>query len=94
MINIGLYYKVKLGHEREFEQVFKDVLSALKNGDFGFLGGKLYKEIGDTREYLLYTEWEGLDSFRKFMESKEYAQTVEFGKTIVDGQPRHKIFRE
>ncbi len=42
---------------------------------------------------MLYTEWESLDSFRKFMESKEYAQTVEFGKSIIDGQPRHKIFQ-
>ena len=34
----------------------------------------------------------GLESFKKFMASKKYAQTVEFGKSIIDGQPRHKIF--
>ena len=92
MINIGLYYKVRAGHEREFEETFLGVVSLLKGADFGFLGGKLYREIGDSSEYMLYTEW-GLDSFKKFMESKEYAQTVEHGKTIIDGQPRHKIFR-
>lgn len=93
MINIGLYYKVLRGHEKEFEDTFMNVVSLLKNSDFGFLNGKLYREIGDSSEYMLYTEWEGLDSFKKFMESKEYAQTVEFGKTLIDGQPRHKIFR-
>lgn len=94
MINIGLYYKVKAGHEKEFEEIFLNVVSFLgKNVSFGFLGGKLYREIGDSSEYMLYTEWESLDSFRKFMESKEYAQTVEFGRTIIDGQPRHRIFQ-
>jgi len=92
MINIGLYYKVKPGHEKEFERSFLGVVSLLKGADFGFLGGKLYKQVGDSAEYMLYTEWEGMDSFKKFMASKEYAKTVEFGKTIIEGQPRHKIF--
>lgn len=92
MINIGLYYRVKSGHEREFEQSFGNALSALRNGHPGFLGGRLYKEVGDSREYMLYTEWDGIDSFKKFLESKEYASTVEFGKTIIEGVPRHKFF--
>ncbi len=93
MINIGLYYKVKAGQEKQFENTFLGVVTLLKKSDFGFLGGKLYREIGDSSEYMLYTEWVGLDSFRKFMESKEYAKTVEYGKTIIEGQPRHKIFQ-
>jgi heme-degrading monooxygenase HmoA len=92
MINIGLYYKVKAGHEKEFENTFGSVVTLLKGSDLGFLGGKLYKEVGDSAEYMLYTEWEGMDSFKKFMASKPYAKTVEFGKTIIEGQPRHKIF--
>jgi heme-degrading monooxygenase HmoA len=92
LINIGLYYKVKFGHEKEFEKSFSDALSSLRNGHPGFLGGRLYKEVGDSQEYMLYTEWDGLDSFRKFMESKEYASTVEFGKTIIEGAPRHRFF--
>ncbi len=94
MINIGLYYKVRAGYEEEFERSFANALSALRNGHFGFVDGKLYRETGGSREYLLYTEWEGLDSFRSFMESNEYAQTVELGKAIVEGQSRHRIFRE
>lgn len=42
----------------------------LKNGNFGFLDGKLYKDRNGPREYMLYTEWEGLDSSRKFTESR------------------------
>jgi len=94
MINIGLYYKVKSGHEQEFEKSFSNALSILKGGQFGFVDGRLYREVSDPREYMLYTEWENLDSFRNFLTSREYAQTVEFGKTILEGQPRHKFFRE
>jgi len=83
---------VKGGHEKEFEDNFSSVVSLLKNADFGFLSGKLYRDVGDSSEYMLYTEWEGIEAFRKFTISNEYAQTIEFGKTIIDGQPRHKIF--
>lgn len=94
MINIGLYYKIKPGHEKEFEKTFLGVVSLLKGSDLGFLGGKLYREIADPSEYMLYTEWTSLESFRKFSESKAYKDTVAFGKTIVEGRPRHKVFRE
>jgi len=93
MINIGLYYRVKAGHEREFENTFTGVVALLRNSHFGFVGGKLYREVGDSSEYMLYTEWEGLDSFRKFIASKEYKETVEWGKIVMEGQPRHKVFR-
>lgn len=95
MINIGLYYKVKPGQEKKFEDSFLGVVSDLKNtqNDFGFLGGRLYRDVGDPGQYMLYTEWESRDSFKKFMESKEYAQIVEKGRTIIEGQPRHKIFQ-
>ncbi|MDG6934405.1 MAG: antibiotic biosynthesis monooxygenase [Nitrososphaerota archaeon] len=94
MINIGLYYRVKEGHEEEFERVFKGTLLILKEGNFGFLDGKLYRDTNCSREYLLYTEWEDIDSFRKFTNSKAYTQTVELGRSIIEGQPRHRIFRQ
>ena len=93
MINVGLYYRVKEGHEKEFEESFGGALSLLGRGGSGFRGGKLYREVGGSREYMLYTEWESDDSFRKFMESKEYARTVEFGRTIIEGRPKHRVFR-
>jgi len=41
-----------------------------------------------------YAEWKDIDSFKEFMKSKEYAQIIELGKTILEGQARHKIFKE
>lgn len=94
MINIGLYYKVKDGHGAEFENYFTNVIALLKGADFGFCSGKLYKEVGDMGEYMLYTEWENNESFGRFMQSKEFSDTVEFGKTIIEGKPRHRIFKD
>lgn len=94
MINVGLYYRVKEGHEREFEEIFKKVLSALQSSNAGFIGGKLYREVGDSREYLIYTEWKDLESFKNFVASRLFSEVTEYGKSIIEGMPRHKILRE
>ncbi|KJE48830.1 MULTISPECIES: antibiotic biosynthesis monooxygenase [Acidiplasma] len=94
MINVGLYYKVKQGHEKDFENAFGNVVKLLKSSDVGFLDGKLYKEVDCPREYMIYTEWKDIDSFKNFLKMKEYNQTVDYGKTILESMPRHKIFGE
>ncbi|KPV46563.1 antibiotic biosynthesis monooxygenase, partial [Acidiplasma aeolicum] len=35
-----------------------------------------------------------IDSFKNFLKMKEYNQTVDYGKTILESMPRHKIFGE
>lgn len=91
MINVGLYYRMKEGHEKE---AFSKVVSILKNSDIGFIDAKLYKRVDDPREYLIYSEWKDLESFRKFILSKDYKETTTYGKTILEGRPYHKIFQE
>jgi hypothetical protein len=44
MINVGLYYRVKEGHEKEFEETFSKVVSILKNSDIGFIDANYTKE--------------------------------------------------
>jgi heme-degrading monooxygenase HmoA len=62
MINVGLYYKIKEGHEKEFENKFSEVVNFLKsNYAAGLKQAKLYKSIEDPREYLIYTEWDSLE---------------------------------
>lgn len=94
MINIGLYYKVKPGLESEFESRFNDVVSLIKGAGFGCLDARLYKEVNMPNEYLLYSEWKDTESFREFMKSEAYKKTVEAGRTIIDGTPKHRIFTE
>ncbi|MEJ2772365.1 antibiotic biosynthesis monooxygenase [Stygiolobus sp. CP850M] len=93
MINVGLYYRVKKGHEEEFEKTFNTVLEFLKKFP-GFRDAKLYKRIDDPQEYLIYSEWDSIDAFKKFITSREYRDTTTYGKTILEGIPRHKILQE
>ena len=94
MINVGLYYRVKPSHEKEFEETFSKVLEFLKANVEGFIDAKLYRNVSDPREYLIYSEWESLDAFRKFMQSRQFSETTSYGRTILEGMPKHKIFQE
>lgn len=93
MINIGLYYKTKPGKEKEFEETFKGVVEKLKSSGV-VIDAKLYKEIGGDSQYMIYSEWKDLDSFRNFIQSKEFSETTNRGKSIIDGIPRHRVFSE
>lgn len=46
--------------------------------------------VDNPREYLIYSEWKDLDSFRKFMLSKEFKNTTDYGKQIIEGRPYHR----
>lgn len=92
MINVGLYYRVKRGKEREFEEIFTKVVETLKDAGLGFIDGKLYRQVQDPQEYLIYSEWRDLDSFRNFMQSRAFKDTTEVGKTVLEGRPYHKVF--
>ncbi len=93
MINVGMYYKVKEGYEAEFERVFSAVAEKLKASGSGIKDAKLYREVG-KREYLIYTEWESMDSFKAFVQSREFGETTSYGKEIIEGRPRHKVFKD
>jgi len=90
MINIGFYYRVKKGHEKEFEGRFWDVVSSNVEG---MKSAKLYKNVMDPQEYMIYTEWTSLEAFRNFMKSQSYKETVDYGKSILDGIPTHRILQ-
>lgn len=91
---MGFYYKVKKGHEQEFEKAFNDVVEYLKKNVDGFVDAKLYRSVMDPSEYLIYSEWKDLDSYRKFTSSEAYKSTVTYGKTIIEDRPFHKVFQQ
>lgn len=93
MINVGMYYNVKEGHDEEFEKIFLGAAEKLKEASAGLLNAKLYKEVG-KREYLIYTEWEDIGSFKDFMQSRAFSEITTHGKEIIDGRPRHRIFTD
>ena len=94
MINVGLYYRVRPGREKEFEEIFNGVVKHLKDSGSGIKAAKLYKSMEGDNEYMIYTEWENMDSFKKFVSSSEFHSTTKKGSEIIEGIPRHRIFRE
>ncbi len=97
MINVGMYYNVKKGHEKEFEATFQKVVEYLKNSVNGFEKASIYKKVGEedsTTEYMIYSEWKDTNSFREFTTAKAFHETTEYGKSIIEGRPYHKIFNE
>ncbi len=95
MINVGLYYKIKAGREKEFEDTFKGVADMLKGSGAGILDAKLYRDISDPHgEYLIYTEWVDLKAFQNFVTSTAFRHTVDEGKSILESRPRHRVFTE
>jgi heme-degrading monooxygenase HmoA len=94
VINVGFYYRVKKGHEKEFEETFMKVLEHLKANVPGFKDAKLYRSVTDPQEYLIYSEWESLEVFRNFISSNAYRETVNYGRTILEGRPMHKVLQQ
>lgn len=92
MINIGFYYRVKKGHENEFESKFNEALVHLKDSKSGMVSGILYRRTDKPSEYMIYSEWDSLDSFKHFISSNAYKSTVEYGRGITDGRPKHVVF--
>jgi heme-degrading monooxygenase HmoA len=91
MINVGMYYNVKSGSEKEFEGIFGNVISSLKTSGSGILNAKLYKEVG-SNEYMIFTEWESMEVFTKFIQSRGFKDTTTYGKSILEGPPKHRVF--
>ncbi len=94
MINVGLYYRVKSGHQSEFEGMFNGVIEHLRSNVEGFLDARLYKNVASEQDYLIYSEWKDLSAFRKFMSSDAFRSTTQKGASILEGRPSHKIFQE
>jgi|OSPMetMinimDraft_2_1075162.scaffolds.fasta_scaffold00729_5 heme-degrading monooxygenase HmoA len=93
MINVGIHYRVKPGRERDFEEAFGRVVEFLRSRP-GVIEARLYRNVNDPREYLVYSEWTDLDSFREFVSSQAYRETTQYGREILEGRPVHRVLVE
>ena len=65
MINVGFFYSVVSGREQEFEETFKGVIKFLMENDTGIRDARLYRDVSVPGEYMIFSEWDSVDSFRK-----------------------------
>ena len=92
MINIGLYYDVIPGKEKEFEEVFNAVRSSLE-GSKGFVSAILYRRVDKPNSYLIYSEWESLEDFKEFTRSRPFRDVTTNGRKILERTPYNKVYQ-
>ena len=66
----------------------------LEKTDSGFLEGKLYNEVKCPEEYMIYTVLKDQKTFESFLQPMDCENTVDYGKSILESIPMHKILGE
>ena len=94
MTTIGMHYDVVPGKEEEFETGFLAVLEHLKTVA-GHVESKLYEDVASAGSYLILSQWDGRESFDRFLRSPEFGKVTSWGKAeILRGRPRHKVYMD
>ncbi len=68
MITIGLDYKVADGKQNAFIDMFNQVQRILMNVR-GHRNSTLYRDVSDSKAFLIVSEWADEDHFQAFIES-------------------------
>ncbi len=93
MLTVGLYYEVLPGKEAEFESMFGGVIRQISKME-GYVSALLYKRVDRPNSYLIYSEWKDMDSFEKFIKSREFSEVKSEGSDLLISRPYHKIYNK
>lgn len=92
MVTVGLYYLVRPGQEKVFEDTVDQVIDLLAKNS-GHVKSFLYRDVKDPRSYAIISEWSSLADFTEFVRSDVFHQVTEFGKAeVLEQRPRHKVY--
>ncbi len=87
-----MHYDVIPGKEEEFEKGFLGVLELCKTLP-GHVESRMYEDIQSRGSYVIFSQWENMESFEAFIHSEPFAKAVAWGKAqILRGRPRHKVY--
>lgn len=93
MITVGMNYHVIAGKQRDFEDKFAAVISAL-NAAEGHTQSTLWKDVADDASYLITSEWSDEQAFRNFIQSQAFRDVTNWGKEqILSARPQHKVYK-
>lgn len=92
MITVGLYYDVKPGKEKIFEEKFEAVLEVLASQS-GHKVSHLYHQVKLPHSYAILSEWENQEDFVSFIRSDLFKQVTNWGLDgILEKRPSHKVY--
>jgi heme-degrading monooxygenase HmoA len=94
MITVGMNYQIIPGKEGAFEKVFKAVLDKMDEMD-GHSESHLYKDVFDSQQYLIVSDWSDRAAFDGFIASDEFRSVADWGKEqILAGRPKHEYYEK
>lgn len=92
MITVGMNYEVHSGKEAEFEQVFGAVVKLIESLE-GHGETHLYKDVSNSRMYLVVSQWSDRAAFDAFIASDRFKKVADWGKSeILASKPKHEVY--
>ena len=85
---MGMFYTVKPDYRGAFVETFDDVGEILE-GMEGHLETDLMTNLGDENDMFIASQWESREDAMAFFRSDDFRETVEWGREVLDGRPRH-----
>ena len=92
MITVGMDYEVLEGKEEVFEKACDGVIKAIEKSE-GHKKTRLYNDVKKPQSYLIVSEWDQIEAFKKFIGSEAFRNVTNWGKEqILAGRPKHEIY--
>jgi chlorite dismutase len=85
---MGMFYQIKSEHREEFVERFGDVAELLEEMD-GHRRTDLLANREDANDTFIASEWRSQEDAMKFFRSDDFRETVQWGRDVLDGRPRH-----
>ncbi len=92
MVTVGLYYDVRPGQDKVFEDTVDQVIDLLSKNP-GHVKSFLYRDVKNPHSYAIISEWSSQNDFTAFVRSDIFKQVTDFGKAeVLEQRPRHKVY--
>ncbi|MFB6362201.1 MAG: heme-binding protein [Halobacteriales archaeon] len=85
---IGMFYTVKPDHREDFVDTFGAVGEQLAGMD-GHRATQLLANVEDAADFFISSRWDAREDALAFFRGDAFRDTVEWGREVLDGQPRH-----
>lgn len=85
---MGLFYRVKPEHRTDFVETFDAVGDVLADMD-GHRDTDLLVNVADENDMFIASRWRDRDAAMAFFRSDAFGETVQWGRDILEGRPRH-----
>lgn len=86
-------YNVLPGKEAVFERAFSSVVDAMQ-GNPAHRKSRLFRDVQDPGQYVIFSEWESEEGFRAFVKSEGFARVTQWGKEqILAARPSHQVYK-